>query len=594
MIKRVMSLTLAVILLLGLCAMAPSAGAADSKLIALTFDDGPGPYTSRLLDGLAERGAKVTFFMVGSNVARYPETVQRVYREGHQIANHSYDHQELTGLSDSQILSQIDRTNDLLDKACGEGTEYLVRAPYGSTNSHVRSLLGVPLVYWSVDPQDWKYRNATTVKNHIVRYAEDGAIILLHDIHSTSVDAALDVIDILQGQGYEFVTVRELFRRRGVEMEDGVSHVRCKPTGVDLGPVQAPTITGKTVDGKLQITLSAQEGADIYYTTDGSDINREGKRYTGPFTVATPCTLRAVAAFNMNGSRSQEAKEVFTLPAAETPEIQIDDGRMTLTTGTTGASIYYTLDDTKATTESVKYEGPVDLTPGVVIRACAGGKELLTSDELRVTYSHLGNLFRDVFPGLWYYETIDRAADAGYMEGLGDNYFKPNDTVTRAQLVTLLYRYSGETVTQDHNAFTDVPEKAWYTEAVCWAAGAGIVEGYGDGTFQPDKFISRQEMCKVFATYLTYKGNILPEAGEDGHIYEDQKSISLWALPYVQAMTACGMFQGDDHNCFCPLDSSTRAQAATVLMRLQAVEEALPDVPPEPSPEDPDPAPETP
>ena len=154
--------------------------------------------------------------------------------------------------------------------------------------------------------------------------------------------------------------------------------------------------------------------------------------------------------------------------------------------------------------------------------------------------------------------------------------------------------YSGETVTQDHNAFTDVPEKAWYTEAVCWAAGAGIVEGYGDGTFQPDKFISRQEMCKVFATYLTYKGNILPEAGEDGRIYEDQKSISLWALPYVQAMTACGMFQGDDHNCFCPLDSSTRAQAATVLMRLQAVEEALPDVPPEPSPEDPDPAPETP
>ena len=205
--KRIFSLLLALVMVLGLAALFPPAQAkTGGKLVALTFDDGPGPYTSRLLDGLKERGVEVTFFMVGSSVSRYPELVKRMYQEGHQLANHSYDHPDFTGLSDSEIRSQISRTNALLDKAAGAGSTYMVRAPYGSTNSRVRSVVGAPLTYWSVDPQDWKDRNATTVKNRVVSNAHDGAIILLHDIHSTSVDGALAAIDVLLDEGYEFVT----------------------------------------------------------------------------------------------------------------------------------------------------------------------------------------------------------------------------------------------------------------------------------------------------------------------------------------------------------------------------------------------------
>ena len=234
--KRILVLLLALALLATL-AVAPAQAASGSKLVALTFDDGPGPHTDRLLDGLKARGVQVTFFMVGTNVENYPDTVARVYREGHQVANHSYDHSDLTDLSDSGVRSQIQRTNALLDLACGKGSTYLVRAPYGSTNARVRAAVGAPLVYWSVDPEDWKYRNAETVKNKIVKDAYDGAIILIHDIHSTSVDGALAAIDIMQSQGYEFVTVRELFRRRGQSMENGTQYYSCKPNGTDLGPV---------------------------------------------------------------------------------------------------------------------------------------------------------------------------------------------------------------------------------------------------------------------------------------------------------------------------------------------------------------------
>lgn len=578
MFKRILSLALAVAVVLGLTAVGPAATAATGgKLVALTFDDGPGPYTDRLLDGLAERGVKVTFFMVGSNVANYPETVERVYNEGHQVANHSYSHPDLTGLSDSQVVSQISRTNDLLDLACGSGTDYLVRAPYGSTNGRVRSLVGAPLIYWSVDPQDWKYRDATTVKNHIVNYATDGAIILLHDIHSTSVDGALAAIDVLQQQGYEFVTVRELFRRRGVELENGTTYVKCSPTGTDQGPVEAPTITGAASGGKLQVTLTAQEGTKIYYTTDGSAINGESRLYTGPFTVETPCTVKAAAAYNLNGDRSRTVETQFTIPAAREPQLTVEEGVLTLRCETQGAELYYRLNGGEPT----KYEGPVTLTPGTTIVAWASGARLLTSREVRATWSHLGNFFRDVFPNAWYYEVMDQAASLGYMEGLGNGTFCPMDSVTRAQLVTLLYRYSGETAPEDRTCpFADVSATAWYTEAISWASSVGIVNGYQDGTFLPNQSITRQEMCKVFAQYLTHTGNILP--GEQACTYEDRDSISQWALAYVESMSACGMFEGDDHNRFNPHDNGTRAQAATVLMRLAGVEEALPDVPQEP------------
>ncbi len=569
--KRFLAAILALVLILGTAFAAPTVRAAGKKLVAITFDDGPGPYTDRLLDGLKRRGAKATFFMLGSRAESYPEVVKRVYREGHQVANHSYGHPDLTTLSDAGVQSQIQTTNGILNRACGKGTSYLVRAPYGSESSRVRSLVGAPLIRWSVDPLDWKYRNAATVKANILADTYDGAIVLVHDIHSTSVDGALAAIDTLKSRGYEFVTVRELFRRRGKTLQNGVDYSSCTPTGTDLGPVTAPKITNESENGKLKIVITAQAGAQIYYSTDGSALNQESKRYTGPFLADTPCTVRAVAAYNMNGSRSEETSVTITKPTAKAPRIQVENGMLTLESETPGARIYYTLNGAPAGLDSPVYEGPVELSPGTVISACAGGGDLLRSGEVRAVYSHQGNFFRDIFPGQWYYADADRAVSAGYLYGVGDGRFAPEKPVTRGQLVTFLYRYSGEQATEEELMalpFGDTKPTEYYGEAVAWAYARGIVSGYSSAEFRPEKSVSREEMSVIFAGFLTYRGVSMPDSAGAAQKYLDAGKISPWALKAVEQMTAQGLLSGDTNGKFLPAAGSTRGQAASLLMRL--------------------------
>jgi peptidoglycan/xylan/chitin deacetylase (PgdA/CDA1 family) len=208
-----------------------------SKLIAITFDDGPGRYTETLLNALAERNVKATFFILGCQVSSYPNAVKRAYEEGHQLANHSWNHPSLTSLSYSSFTSQLTKTKNAINAAVGEDVGDLVlRPPYGNTNSNVKSWANCPIITWSIDPKDWQYRNAATVKNNIVSHAQDGAIILVHDIYSSSVQGAVAAIDALQAKGYTFVTVNELFRRKGVTLQNGVVYTNAPNNDVDLGP----------------------------------------------------------------------------------------------------------------------------------------------------------------------------------------------------------------------------------------------------------------------------------------------------------------------------------------------------------------------
>ena len=585
--KKAVCLLLTLVMITALAAVAPSAQAyTGGKLVALTFDDGPGPYTQRLLDGLKERGVKATFFMVGQNIARYPETVKRMYAEGHQLANHSYDHPNLVNLSDSSVHSQIDRTISLLDNAAGKGSNYMVRAPYGSTNARVRSLISSPLIYWSVDPQDWKDRNASTVKNRVVNNAHDGAIILLHDIHSTSVDGALAAIDILKSDGYEFVTVSELFRRRGITPSSGVSYSKCSPTGTDSGPVTAPVISGKSENGKITITITAQKGADIYYSTKSSSLNQESTRYTGPITVTPPCTIWAAAAYNMNGSRSETVSQTFTKLSSSPPSISIsDDGTMTLTNKTAGTDMFYTLDGTSPDTGSSLYTAPVSIAPGTVVSACAGGTDYYTSAVSKAVYSHLGHFFKDVFPDKWYYSAMDQAVDAGYLMGMGSGIYSPEGKLTRGQLVTLLFRVSGDdALSQQPEScpFTDVQEGEYYTQAVCWAYKNGIAGGYEDGTFRPGKYVTRQEMAKFFVTYIEHMGKQLPSGADITGKFSDYDDINSWAIAYVSSAVSCRLMRGDDLGQFRPVSSATRAQCAAMLLRLDDILNSLPESPDKP------------
>ncbi len=191
------------------------------KAVAITFDDGPGEYTERLINGLNERGARATFFMCGSCVEEYPEVLPMMIEGGHQIGNHTYSHVDITGLSSQERNDQIQRTDNAISNACGQ-VSTAFRPPYGSHNAETdQGITDKTITLWSLDTLDWKSRNAEAVKKVVLDGVWDGGIILFHDIYDTSVDGALMVVDELQSQGYVFVTVDELLTRYGYPIEQG-------------------------------------------------------------------------------------------------------------------------------------------------------------------------------------------------------------------------------------------------------------------------------------------------------------------------------------------------------------------------------------
>ena len=196
------------------------------KYVALTFDDGPrADTTGRLLDGLLERGAAATFFVIGEQVPCNKELLQRMKAEGHQIGNHTYSHVRLLKADKDAVVEEIHKTEVLLTEAVGEGSFWL-RPPYGLIGSERSELIRTPMIYWSVDPQDWKLLNKDKVVAAVLEAVQPGDVILLHDFYSTSVDAALEIVDRLQKEGYDFVTVEELFRIQGVEPQQGTLYAR--------------------------------------------------------------------------------------------------------------------------------------------------------------------------------------------------------------------------------------------------------------------------------------------------------------------------------------------------------------------------------
>lgn len=192
----------------------------EEKYIALTFDDGPRQGTTdRLLDGLGERGAHATFFLIGEELAGREALVRRMAAEGHQVGNHTWSHVRLGRNVD--LAAEVGRTEAALSSILGGGGCWL-RPPYGLVDEAVECRVDVPMVKWSVDPRDWESRDTGKVVKAILSAAEPNAIVLLHDIYPTSVDAALQVVDILQAEGYRFVTVEELLAVNGVTAETGI------------------------------------------------------------------------------------------------------------------------------------------------------------------------------------------------------------------------------------------------------------------------------------------------------------------------------------------------------------------------------------
>ena len=187
---------------------APEAG--RQKMVALTFDDGPHKScTPKLLDGLKERGVHATFFLMGQSIPGNEDLVRRMQEEGHLIGNHSYSHIQLTHAGEEKVCRAVEETEELIKSITGSRPQYL-RPPYGDWNENLECRVDLTTVFWTVDSLDWKLKNTEKVVRRVEKSVDDGAIILMHDIFPTSVEAALRIVDDLKAQGYVFVTVDEL------------------------------------------------------------------------------------------------------------------------------------------------------------------------------------------------------------------------------------------------------------------------------------------------------------------------------------------------------------------------------------------------
>ena len=196
---------------------------ATAKYVALTFDDGPSSFTDRLLDCLEKNNAKATFFMVGKEIDSFPDEVKRMEKLGCELGNHTYSHADLTTLAPEDMSAEIAGVDESLVNLVGHGATVL-RPPYGNINDSVRSTVGTPMILWSIDTLDWETQDADQTVDTVMSQVQDGSVILMHDIFSTSVDAAEIFIPKLIEEGYQLVTIHELARIKGTELQTGIAY----------------------------------------------------------------------------------------------------------------------------------------------------------------------------------------------------------------------------------------------------------------------------------------------------------------------------------------------------------------------------------
>ena len=201
--------------------------AQEVKYVALTFDDGPsGKYTRQLLDGLYDRGGQATFLLCGYRMRDYPDLTRRIYDEGHEIGYHGFTHKNMKTMSRREIARELTDSQALLPEGC---RPVFLRPPGGCCSDAVRQVAdarNLAILNWSVDPRDWATHDTAAVERSVLKNIKDGDIVLLHDMSASSVQAALDIIDVLLEQEYEIVTVSCLARLREAKLKPGQTYSR--------------------------------------------------------------------------------------------------------------------------------------------------------------------------------------------------------------------------------------------------------------------------------------------------------------------------------------------------------------------------------
>jgi len=191
----------------------------SKKMIALTFDDGPNYNTSKVIDVLNKYDIKATFFVLGSRAINNKDILKKMADSGMEIGNHTYNHLLLTKYDENKIRSEIEDTSEVIYSATKKRPK-LLRPSYGSVNNKIKKVANMPIIIWDIDTLDWKYHNSKRITSRVVNKVRDGDIILMHDIYSASLNALSNIIPILQDNGYEFVTIDELFYYKGISLEN--------------------------------------------------------------------------------------------------------------------------------------------------------------------------------------------------------------------------------------------------------------------------------------------------------------------------------------------------------------------------------------
>ena len=577
---RLLGRFLALILLCTVVLPFPAARAEEAdghqKLIAITFDDGPSDNTPVLLDGLEARGVVATFFMCGANgshgVLKHKDLLYRMRALGCQMANHSWAHASFTKISGDQMVHDIEAVEEYLYDVAGGRYEEVVRIPGGSNTERIRANVRHPMIRWSIDPFDWRDRNEEIVYERLMNLAHDGGVILLHDLYPTSIAAGLRAIDSLRAQGYEFVTVSELFRRRGIYLENGVVYNSAPYEGVQYPAYTAPDIrlSAEPATNTAAVTLFSSEAgvSSIHYTLDGSTPTLASPLYEGAFSVPEGSTVRA-AGFDRFATRTPIAeKEVHTVTAA--PKIMdVSHGRMSLYSATEGATILYTTDGSDPRTDGKSYTSA--FAPGKVTKAVAYVPGQARSNISTIVKLSDGSLFRDLDPEAWYYSAVDDVVKRGYMGSVGDYCFQPDGYLTRAAMVSILYRMEKSPAVSTTTEFEDVPADAWFAKAVAWASENGITYGNSWSTFDPTGVLSRQQGAVILSRYAEYSKRRGKSPGSLA-AYADADQVSAYAESAVAWCAANGLLDGGmEEGVLAPKEPLLRKHCASMISVLRTI-----------------------
>lgn len=248
----------------------------SKPMVALTFDDGPDVQVDGvLMDELEKVNGRATFFVVGQRVEKFPEDIKNTVERGHEIGNHSYDHDiHLSSKGQDYIRNEFDKTDDAVEKAAGVRPA-LVRLPGGNISNDVKAVVKKPLIFWSIDTEDWRSRDAEKTQNSILSQVKDGDIVLMHALYLSTAQACKTVIPELHARGYQLVTVSEMihFRGQNVQGGNGVQYKNFPP----VETAAAESSTASTVAETVKETSVQSSSHSVKESSKSSETKKETK-----------------------------------------------------------------------------------------------------------------------------------------------------------------------------------------------------------------------------------------------------------------------------------------------------------------------------